>query len=189
MKENVCSLYIVAVYFNSSANMFDLGLAPGSGQHSVNNTLLKCFIDTHWQENCSNCSLSEPRWRRGSCENPAPWRHTQPLRLPPPGCLELLSPSSIHPALVYNAQPPLLSSLPLWQGCSTTPVVCFVLLCHSNSISVISWWWYAVWHEEEKTWAYTFMTQGIFNRPLLIGMVWAEPAFDDCKLYTAGKWI
>ena len=34
---------------------------------------------------------------------------------------------------------------------------CFVVaLHHSNSISIISWWWYDIWDEEEKAWAYTF---------------------------------
>ena len=31
-----------------------------------------------------------------------------------------------------------------------------VVLCHSNSISVISWWRYDVWDEKEKARAYTF---------------------------------
>ena len=41
----------------------------------------------------------------------------------------------------------------------TLCIVCFyfvVDLCHSNSISVISWRWYDVWDEKEKAWAYIF---------------------------------
>ena len=39
-----------------------------------------------------------------------------------------------------------------------------VILCHSNSISVICWQWYVVWDEKEKSRAY-LPTQGIFNLP------------------------
>ena len=43
---------------------------------------------------------------------------------------------------------------------------------------------YHVWDEKEKARAYTFTTQGIFNLPHHIGMVWQELAFDDAVSYT-----
>ena len=67
--------------------------------------------------------------------------------------------------------------------------ICFVVvLCHSSSISIISWWWYDVWDEEQKAQVYLLPTEGIFNLPLhrYMGMVWDEPAFDDAANYT--KW-
>ena len=42
------------------------------------------------------------------------------------------------------------------------------------------------WKKPEPT---LLLTQGIFNLPHHIGMVWEELAFDDNKLYTEGKWI
>ena len=40
---------------------------------------------------------------------------------------------------------------PLWDVLSLV-----VVLCHSNSISVLSWRWYDVWDEEEKSCVHTF---------------------------------
>ena len=53
-----------------------------------------------------------------------------------------------------------------------------VILCHCNSISVISWWWYDLL-DEEKPQAYT-----LTNSRAHIGMVWGELAFDDAVNYT-----
>ena len=70
-----------------------------------------------------------------------------------------------------------------WGWCNS--FVCLLLL-----YAVISWWWYDVWDENpEPT---LLLTQGIFNLPHHIGIVWEELAFDNasrCKLYTAGKCV
>ena len=70
----------------------------------------------------------------------------------------------------------------IWTGFTTPKYFVFVLR-HSNSISVISYWWYDVWDEEGKAWAYILPTQGIFNIPTETGFYWR------CKLYTVGTWI
>ena len=65
-----------------------------------------------------------------------------------------------------------------------------VVLRHSNSISVISQWWYDAWDEEEKAWAYTFTNSRDLLPPIPFrhamrgtGLWWC------CKLYTTGTWI
>ena len=62
------------------------------------------------------------------------------------------------------------------------------LMCHGNSIWVISWRWYDVWDEKEKTWVYVFADSKDLRPPTQykhvmrgIGLWWC------CKLYTVGK--
>ena len=68
-------------------------------------------------------------------------------------------------------------------------IVCFIaVLRHNNIISVISWWWYAVWDEEEKARVYTFTDSRDLPTPHRHGMT--ETSLWWCrKLYTARKWI
>ena len=74
-------------------------------------------------------------------------------------------------------------------------LVCFclfaVVLRCSNSVSVISWRSGMIYEmRRTKYGSILLTTQGIFNLPHHVGMVWKEPTFWwRCKLYTAGKWI
>ena len=71
--------------------------------------------------------------------------------------------------------------------CSSLPTVysvCWfdVVLHHNNNISVISRWWYKMRRRKHEP--TLLLTQGIFNHPHHIGMVWEELAFDDTISYT-----
>ena len=60
------------------------------------------------------------------------------------------------------------------------------VLCHSNIIFVILWWWSDVWDEKEKAQAYAFMDSRD-NLTHHIGIVWEKLAFDHTVTY-AQRW-
>ena len=58
------------------------------------------------------------------------------------------------------------------------------LLLFYAKATVISWQWYDVWDEKEKSWAYTFTNSRDLGHGMKgTGLWWC------CKLCTVGKWI
>ena len=85
-----------------------------------------------------------------------------PLPLPPP---QQHITSTTAGRLVYSQRPGVLCTLycvlctvySVMYTVSLSTVLFVLVSRHRNSISVIPWWWYDIWVEKEKAWAYTFI--------------------------------
>ena len=77
-----------------------------------------------------------------------------------------------------------------WGGCHGNRVWLLLYYDKNNSIWFISWLWYDIWDEEEKTRAYTFTeSRDLYPpKPYWHGIRGTD-LWSCCKLYTAGKSI